>query len=1190
MNNYDRMHRGEPKPRLPENKARKVVNKRRKRALRIVESVLSVAFLFILLILFDVFGTDAANALYGVFGVAAIPYSMVGILVCILLFFGAKPKRLKPSTVVYIIFLSVILVCFLQTITTGSVYNSLEEISYSAYLKGCFNTGRNNAGGYLYGIIAYPFLQMGAITSTCILAVLFFGVLLFAFRSFFFIEKNEVENVEEAGLYVEDILEKTKSKKNKGVDINLSFPNDTIPDPEEEEIEEAEINYADSSLNSATGAIRRMLEAETDEKNRARMASDVLFMSDEAFKSFKQPDPIPEDLPVKTGERAPTQPAFGDSFDVKEVTVNNFAARLREGKLDGQAASDILFGEDATLGRVNKPISGDRRSLAEDILFGEEVKTSYASPRYTVPLSASDSAVSSAKRDDSSKGFEMGGREIEFPPYMGTGYSPSSPSNNIGATPINTDSSNTLPNNEVPNNSTPSRDFSIPASPIYDARAVSSKQDYTPRVEPSINANSGSDRRYEGPVENKRGGFAYSRPNDYTNQPTEENTSNMPDESSRVIGNSKLYEHQISTSENQYFSASLEQTDYSSHSAENQGQANTTNPMENSASANDASSSTYDRTARSSSPDENITPENAYAYEPEINDEMEEYKPRQMFRPDDIDEKPENDNQIPQPQTGFVARKVEPIIEEEPVVPEKKEAEKPQQNPTLNKKPSWQKVKKPLRPYAFPPLSLLKDYMPPIDTIDYEDFYNRIEQAFASYDLKCRVIGHTKGATYTQYALKFADGVVFRKVASLENDIKRKLCVDKAISIVNSVKGMDAIGLETVNSTRERVGLKQYITHSVFKKDKKLYFMLGVNVYKESYFCNILEAPHLLIAGTTGSGKSICINTIICSIIYNYSPDYVKFVLVDPKSVELSAFAEIPHNLLGCPVITADDCIKALEAVIEEMERRYALMNLAQCKQLTTYNDYLKANGQQPLPYIVVIIDELADLMLSSKKNAPELEKRISKLTAKSRAAGIHLIIATQRPSIDVLTGVIKNNIPTRIAFTMGDAVGSKVVLDRGGAEKLYGKGDMLFSSPDYPDFVRLQAPFLDESEVTEITDYVKANNDCDFDEDLRAKIFESNDQTDPLYESDYVAGSDNSQQDTLFSKAVRFAVSQGVISISKIQRQYRIGFTRAAYIFDEMVKRGIVDEAVPGSSKPRAVLIGEADLPSVLGDLDEQD
>lgn len=1090
MNNYDRMHRGEPKPRLPENRAKKEVNKRRKRALRIVESVIAVALFVILLLLFDVFGKESANALYGVFGVASIPYAIVGILVCVLLFFGAKPKKLKPSTVVYIVLLSIILICFLQTITTGRVYNSLENPSYSAYLQGCFNTGRNNAGGYLYGIIAYPFLQMGSITSTCILAVLFFAILLFAFRSFFFIEKREVERYEEAGLYVEDILEKSKPKKKKVADINLAFPNDTIPDPEEEEVEEAEIKYADSSLNPTTSAIRAMLEAEPDEKNRARMASDVLFMSEEDFKSLKKPEQVPDDLPVKTGERAPTQPSFGDSYNEGD----HFESDFRTGRLTKNQATNILFGDPKPKAVEEAPKNDDKRSLAEDILFGEDVKPSYPTSGY------------------SSSSYT--------PPSMDSGL-------------------NTYPRREEPKYSERRE------TPVNRAVEEPAKIPASPRVENTPTASE------------ERG--SYNEYNSGYNPPIQEESRYTPPKQEEVTYREEQPKYHPSTPV---------QEEYREPTNQSVPEYNT----------------------RSSSPDENITPENAHAYEPEINDEMEEYKPRQMFRPDDMDESGEG-NSTPQPQTGFVARKIEePIVEEEPIIPERKEPEKTPVNPNLNKKPSWQTVKKPIRPYSFPPLSLLKDYMPPIDTIDYEDFYTRIEQAFASYDLKCRVIGHTKGATYTQYALKFADGVVFRKVASLENDIKRKLCVDKAISIVNSVKGMDAIGLETVNSTRERVGLKQYITHSVFKKDKKLYFMLGVNVYKESYFCNILEAPHLLIAGTTGSGKSICINTIICSIIYNYSPDYVKFVLVDPKSVELSAFAEIPHNLLGCPVITADDCIKALEAVIEEMERRYALMNLAQCKQLNTYNDYLKANGQQPLPYIVVIIDELADLMLSSKKNAPELEKRISKLTAKSRAAGIHLIIATQRPSIDVLTGVIKNNIPTRIAFTMGDAVGSKVVLDRGGAEKLYGKGDMLFSSPDYPDFVRLQAPFLDESEVTEITDYVKANNDCDFDEDMRAKIFESNDQTDPLYESDYVPQEGGSQQDTLFGKAVRFAVSQGVISISKIQRQYRIGFTRAAYIFDEMVKRGIVDEASPGSSKPRAVLIGEADLPSVLGDLDEQD
>ena len=353
---------------------------------------------------------------------------------------------------------------------------------------------------------------------------------------------------------------------------------------------------------------------------------------------------------------------------------------------------------------------------------------------------------------------------------------------------------------------------------------------------------------------------------------------------------------------------------------------------------------------------------------------------------------------------------------------------------------------------------------------------------------------------------------------------------------------------------------------------------------------DILDTPHMLIAGTTGSGKSICINTILTCILYNYSPDYVKLLLVDPKSVELSNFNEVPHNMLGRSITDCPTCLRALDYVIEEMERRYATMNAAQFKQLRNYNDYLISIGQKPLPYIVVVIDEYADLMLHSKKTAIELDKRIRVLTGKSRAAGIHLILATQRPSIDVITGVIKNNISTRICFTMGDQKGSMVVLDRGGAEKLYGRGDLLFIDRSNQTPLRLQSPFIDDDEVVEVTENVKRNNDMDINEDLYNLLF---DVRNP--EVNYVVNKaeegtnpDQGGLDPLFWDCVEYAVNEGTVSISKLQRKYNLGFQRGGRIVDEMEKRGFIEQPIPGSSRPRRVTISQEEY-EYLREADEE-
>ena len=333
-------------------------------------------------------------------------------------------------------------------------------------------------------------------------------------------------------------------------------------------------------------------------------------------------------------------------------------------------------------------------------------------------------------------------------------------------------------------------------------------------------------------------------------------------------------------------------------------------------------------------------------------------------------------------------------------------------------------------------------------------------------------------------------------------------------------------------------------------------------------------------------------NTLICSLLFNYKPDYVKFILIDPKGgVELDVYNDLPHNLLGKAAVTPTSTIRSLDWAIEEMERRYGMMKEANVRNLGAYNDVMMSKGYPRVPYLLVIIDELADLMKSSKKMATDLEQRIARLTAKARACGIHVIVATQRPSVDVITGTIKNNIPTRVAFKTATQIDSKTILEKGCAEKLYGKGDMFFMSSEFNEFKRLQGPFLDDSEVYSITEYIREHNDSTADETLADRIFREDpvdSAGDAQIEEDFGITKENAASgtlggDSLFEQAVRYAVTQGSISISRLQRAFRIGFTRAGYLIDEMEKRGIIDVAVPGSSQPRRVMITSEELEEIF-------
>jgi S-DNA-T family DNA segregation ATPase FtsK/SpoIIIE len=394
---------------------------------------------------------------------------------------------------------------------------------------------------------------------------------------------------------------------------------------------------------------------------------------------------------------------------------------------------------------------------------------------------------------------------------------------------------------------------------------------------------------------------------------------------------------------------------------------------------------------------------------------------------------------------------------------------------------------------------------------------------------------------------------------NLADNIALRLAASR-VRIVAPIPGKHAVGIEVPNKRRALVSFREMLQSDAFQEaEMEIPVILGKDITGETQIVNLTQTPHLLIAGATGSGKSVCVNSIICSILYTRSPNEVRMVLIDPKIVELKLYNDIPHLLT--PVITeARRAFQALQYLLYEMERRYSLLDALGVRDIQSYNRKIKKKrlATQHLPYIVVVVDEFADLMATSGK---ELESTLARLAAMSRAVGIHLVLATQRPSIDVITGLIKANIPSRIAFMVAGKFDSRIIIDSVGAEKLLGQGDMLFTSAWDPHPIRIQGAYLAEEEVEHVTDYVKTLGEPDYiDEEI---FFDDEDEEWSLEMG--AAG------DPLMNRAVEIVTSAGKASASYLQRRLKIGYNRAARIVEEMEQRGIVGPQ--NGSKPREIL-----------------
>ena len=447
--------------------------------------------------------------------------------------------------------------------------------------------------------------------------------------------------------------------------------------------------------------------------------------------------------------------------------------------------------------------------------------------------------------------------------------------------------------------------------------------------------------------------------------------------------------------------------------------------------------------------------------------------------------------------------------------------------------------------YTLPPLSLLQDPPPHEASIDRNTYIENariLEQKLLDFSVAGKVVEICPGPVVTMYEFAPAPGVKINKVASLADDLALALKTH-SVRIVAPIPGKAVIGIELANTTRQGVWLKEILASDVFQNSMgKLLLALGNDIVGQPVVTDLARMPHLLIAGATGTGKSVGLNAMICSLLYRLGPDRLRLLMVDPKRIELSLYDGIPH-LIHPVVSEPKEATRALKWAVMEMERRYHLLEEAHARNLEGYNE----NAEEKLPYLVVIIDELADLMMVSSK---EVEAAIARLAQMARAAGIHLLIATQRPSVDVLTGLIKANFPARLSFKVSSKVDSRTILDVMGAERLLGLGDMLFLPPGSSALERIHGAYVSEAEILKVVEFLKAQGEPDYDPSV----------TEPVPgDSDDTAASDGDFHDEKYDEAVEIVTSTGLASISGLQRRMRIGYNRAARIIEQMEREGVV-------------------------------
>ena len=456
------------------------------------------------------------------------------------------------------------------------------------------------------------------------------------------------------------------------------------------------------------------------------------------------------------------------------------------------------------------------------------------------------------------------------------------------------------------------------------------------------------------------------------------------------------------------------------------------------------------------------------------------------------------------------------------------------------------------------------------DTAGQAQTARALVEALGHFGIEAKVVGQVAGPHITRYEIRLAPGIKMSKVANLKDDLAYALAATD-IRILAPIPGKTAVGVEVPNARRRIVHLGD-----VYQEPpadwSPLTVWLGKDIGGRAIGADLAKMPHLLVAGTTGAGKSACVNAMLSSILLRATPHEVRLVLVDPKQVELNHYESIPHLLT--PVITSPRmAANALQNLVKEMEQRYGVMSLARTRSLPELNKVRARRGEQALPYILCVIDELADLMMVAPA---DVEDSIIRLAQKARAVGIHLVLATQSPRVDVITGMIKANVPSRIAFAVSSQIDSRVILDQSGAESLLGQGDMLFSAVGTNKLQRIQGAYIDEEQIAELTESWRMQGEPELRAELLEEVPDSEEAAD--------AGADDGfdpDEDPLLEEAISLVASMGTASTSMLQRRLRLGYTRAGRVIDMLERRGIISGYE--GSKPRQVLITEADVPRIL-------
>ena len=532
----------------------------------------------------------------------------------------------------------------------------------------------------------------------------------------------------------------------------------------------------------------------------------------------------------------------------------------------------------------------------------------------------------------------------------------------------------------------------------------------------------------------------------------------------------------------------------------------------------------------------------------------------------------------------------EQMIEQDDETQEIDEEIEEEEQETQNEEKEEEPKKKVYAPYVRPPIDLLttKSSIMQVNQQEYQSKALILEQTLESFKISAKVVGITRGPAVTRYELQMPVGIPVKRITQHVDDISMMMESRAGVRIEAPIPGRNLVGIEVPNDTIATIGLKDIIESSEFSQTKgKLTFALGKDIAGVCKVCDLDAMPHLLVAGSTGSGKSVCLNVLLISLLYKLGPDELKLLLIDPKRVEFVSYNYLPHMIVPRAINDSQQAINSLDWANNEMMRRYTMFTEYGVRNFKEFNnlDVVLNGEQEKLPYIVIVIDELADLMLMAGR---DLEEKIQRLTQLARAAGIHLIIATQRPSVDVITGVIKSNLPSRIAFAVTDFASSKTILDKGGADKLLGKGDMLYAPQNLPEPIRIQCPYVDGKEVNQIVDFIKRNNKAEFDDSISqfiTKNDKSNDGKTPIEQN---AGNANGNGwDPLLPQALMDFIQTGSCSASMIQRRHSIGFVRAGRIVDQMEQAGFISAPDP-AKRTRSVLITLEKYNEIFGEDEE--